>query len=195
FTAAYSWPLVAHPTLAAILLEEPILVCVPTLLAQLSALVPYTTLFRSMDAVAPEIRALQIFARLVAQHILEICADELRREVPGRLEAVDHRAPCPEQLGQACIRRGALLLRLLSCGDVDPGSDHVDRLAFTVADQAPLVADPTVAAILLEEPILDRVPAMLEQLAELGFDSRQIFCMNTTAPEVRTLSLLHALPI
>src|SRR5262249_5765924 len=116
-----------------------------------------------------------------------------RREIPGRLEAVDDRGWCREQLGQTLVRRGTLALCPFARGDIDPGSDHVDRLAFTVADQAPLVADPTVAAVLLEEPILDRVPAMLEQLAELGFDSRQIVGMDAAAPEIRALQIFLGL--
>ena len=67
----------------------------------------------------------------------------------------------------ALARRRRRLLGLLARGDVAPRADHLDGLALLVADQALLVVDPAIAAVLLEEAVLDGVAAVLEQLAGL----------------------------
>ena len=43
-----------------------------------------------VDVVAPEVGVLQIFLRAIAEQPLDVLADEGRRVVAARLEAVDH---------------------------------------------------------------------------------------------------------
>ena len=55
-------------------------------------------------------------------------------------------------------RRDRLLGRL-ALGDVAPRADDLLRLAAPVPDEALLVADPAIAAVLLQEAVLERVLA------------------------------------
>src|SRR5207253_8782732 len=70
---------------------------------------------------------------------------------------------------------------------ISPRADHLGRLAALVADEAQLVAHPAVGAILLEKPILDGVPAFLEQVTELGLHRREVVGVDTAPPEIRAL--------
>ena len=68
-----------------------------------------------------------------------------------------------DRVAQALLAAPERDLRLLGCRDVAPRADHLDRFAVPVPDQVLLVDHPAVAAVLLEEPVLDRVPALLER--------------------------------
>ena len=82
--------LVADPAIDAVLLAEAIFGEVPPLLEELRLLgLDLGKVFR-VHAGAPEVRLLQIVIGLVAQHALNIVADEGRRVIAARLEAVDH---------------------------------------------------------------------------------------------------------
>src|SRR5262249_61464566 len=90
-------PLITDPAVIAVLLEKPVLDGM-TASPQQSTLLPYTTLFRSgMYAAPPEIRALEVIARLIAQQIFDVLADEGRSKVACGLETVDDRRRRGEQ--------------------------------------------------------------------------------------------------
>src|SRR5262245_44630118 len=95
-----------------------------------------------VHAVSPEVRALQIVARFIAEPIPDVLADEGRAKVARGLEAVDHRRRGREELLDMGARRGDRLLRRLALSDVVPRSDDLLRLAALVMCQAQLVADP-----------------------------------------------------
>ena len=59
-----------------------------------------------MDVLAPEIRVIEVVARGVAEQRLDVLADEDRREIVSRLEAVDHRRRDVEQPRQPLLHRG-----------------------------------------------------------------------------------------
>ena len=76
-----------------------------------------------VDPVAPEGRVLQVLRRRVAEHAADVVADEGRRKIAGRLEAVDHRRRRTQQPRQTLLRRSLHLLQLptgsafaLACG-------------------------------------------------------------------------------
>src|SRR5262245_5840383 len=114
-----------------------------------------------MDAAPPEIRALQVVARLVAQQVLDVPADEGRSEVARGFEAGDYRRRRREQALDLCARLRDGLFSGLARRDVAPRADDLGRLTALVVDEAQLVADPTVSAVLLEKAVLDVVAACI----------------------------------
>src|SRR5215831_16700517 len=152
--------LVAHPAVAAVLLAEAVFAVEPLLLEQAPIGPQDAGTVLRMDAALPEIGTVEIFLAVVAEQILDVLADEGGRIVPGRLEAVDHGRRAGEQVLNALARRRRGLLRALPFADVAPGADDLGGLAVLVADQALLVRDPAVDAVLLAKAVLDRVAAL-----------------------------------
>ena len=73
-----------------------------------------------MDAVAPEIRALEIFRAIVAQQLLDVLAYERRLVIAACLEAVDHRRRASEKVLDPIARRRRRFLGPLALGYVAP---------------------------------------------------------------------------
>ena len=82
--------LVVHPAIGAILAAEAVLDSVDAILKETSDLRLNARQVVGVDAVAPEGRVIEVFARLVAEDALDIVADEGRAEIVARLEAVDY---------------------------------------------------------------------------------------------------------
>src|SRR5882672_2278786 len=127
-----------------------------------------------MEATLPEIRTVQIFLSVISEQILHVLAYEGRRVVASCLEAVDHRRRAGEQVLDAIPSRRHCFLRSLAFGDVAPRANHLDRLTLPVPDQSLFVVYPVVAAVLLEESVLDRVRTFLVQVSRLGLHRREI---------------------
>lgn len=58
------------------------------------------------------------------------------------------------------------------------------QVAIVAAQEILLVADPDISPVPLAEAVLGGVPALLEQLALLGFDGREVVGMNVVTPEI-----------
>src|SRR5262245_43388906 len=97
-----------------------------------------------MDAAPPEIRAVEIFLAVVAEQIPDVTADEGRCVIVGRLEAVDHRRRAREEMLDAFVGGGRLLLCPLALGDFAPGADDLARLSLRIADEALRIIDPAI---------------------------------------------------
>ena len=138
----------------------------------------------------PEIRALEVLLAVVAEQVLDVLADEGRGVVAARLEAVDHGRRAGEQVLDPGLGRRHRLLRPLALADVAPRADHLDRLAVLVPDQALLVVHPAVGAVLLEEPVLDGVAALPEQLDGLGLDRGEVVGVHAAPPEIRVFQIV-----
>src|SRR5690348_2504757 len=106
-----------------------------------------------MDARLPEIRALEVFLGLVAEELLDVAADEGRRVVARRLEAVDDRRRAREQAFDALPDGGRHFLCPLALADVAPRADHLRRLALLVPYQMLRVVHPAVGAVLPAEAV------------------------------------------
>ena len=145
---------IVHPAVGAVLLEKSVLDRVGTFLEQVDRLGLHRGEVVGMHAAPPEIGVLQILLRLIAQPVLDVLADEGRREIPRRLVAVDHRRRRRQQASDPVLRGDQGFADLLARRDVVPRAHHLDRIACRVAQQLQLVADPTVAAILLAESVL-----------------------------------------
>jgi hypothetical protein len=126
---------------------------------------------------------------LVAEHALDIVADEGRRVVSAGLEAVNHRRRAMEQEIEAGARGILGLLGLLARRDVAPGAYDLGGLAVIAAQQILLVADPDIVAVLPAEPVFGGVTAFLEQPRLLGFDGGEILRMDVVAPEIGMLEI------
>ncbi len=66
-------------------------------------------------------------------------------------------------------------------------------MAVGVANEAPFVADPTVAAVLSEKPIFHAVAANFEQSVDFGLHPGKIVGMDAASPEVRALQIFGGL--
>ncbi len=82
-----------------------------------------------MHVGAPEVRLLQIFARLVAEHALDVVADEGGGEIAARLEAVNHGRRAVQHEREPRLRRVLGRFCVLSRGDVAPRSHDLGGLA------------------------------------------------------------------
>ena len=182
--------LVAHPAIGAVLLAEAIFGGVPVALEQESLLGFHGCHVVGMHAGAPELGILEIFVGAIAEQPLDILADESRRIVAARLEAVDHRGRGIEQKRKPLARA---VLRLLG----DPAGADVAPRAHDLRRAAPFASSMRCCSSLtqqyepsfLPEAIFDDVLAGLEQLVHLGFDARQILRMHPLAPEIRVFEI------
>ena len=98
--------LVADPAIGAILAAEAVFERVLALDEKISDLGLDPGQIFGMDALAPEIRVIEVVARSVAEQRPNVIADEDRREIVSRLEAVDHRRRDVEQPRQPLLHRG-----------------------------------------------------------------------------------------
>jgi hypothetical protein len=89
---------VIHPAIGAVLAAKAIFERVLAVLEKLGDLGLDALKIVRVDALAPEIRIVEIFARTVAEQLLDIGADEGGGVIAARLEAVDHRGRGAEQL-------------------------------------------------------------------------------------------------
>ena len=138
---------------------------------------------------APEVGMGEIVVRRIAEHPLDIVADEGRREIARGGEAVDHGRRAVEHEIEARPRRALGLLRRLPRGDVAPGADDLGRVPLVVTQQILVVADPDIGAVPLAETILGDVAALLEQLGLLGLHRREVLGMDMRAPEIGMLQV------
>jgi hypothetical protein len=81
--------LVADPAIAAVLLAEAIFGGVLALLEKDRLFSLHALDVVGMDARTPEVGVLQIFVGAIAEQAFDVLADEGRRVIAGRLEAVD----------------------------------------------------------------------------------------------------------
>src|SRR5262249_35425727 len=77
--------------------------------------------------------------------------------------------------------------------DVAPRANHLGRLVALVIDEAQIIANPAVIAVLFEEPVLDGVAAFLEQGTDLRLRPRPIVGMYAAPPEIRALQVIARL--
>src|SRR5262249_39732380 len=77
--------------------------------------------------------------------------------------------------------------------DVAPRANHLGRLTALVIDEAQLIADPAVVAVLLEKPVLDGVAALLEQVTELGLPPRAVVGTHAAPQYIRALKIVARL--
>src|SRR5262245_36948926 len=185
--------LVPDPAIGAVLLQKPVLESMVARFEQLTELALDPRQIFGVDVAAPEVRAVEIVALLEAQPVRDVLADEGRSKIPRCLEAVDHRRRGGEQLLDMGTGRSDGLLGRLALGDVAPGADHLVRFAALVTDEAQLVADPAIVAVLLQEPVLESVMAGREELAELALDPRQVVGMDAAAPKIRAVEIVTLL--
>src|SRR6187551_622151 len=176
--------LIADPAIVAVLLQEPVFEGVATLTEQETEFALDPCKIVRMHRISPEVGAVEIVARLVAQPLLDVLADIGRAKIPRCLEAVNHRRRGGEQLFDMGASRRDSLFGSLPVRDVAPRADDLVRLAALVIDQAQLVADPAIIAVLLQEPVLETVVALLEQLPELALHACKIVRMHRISPEV-----------
>ena len=106
--------LVVHPAPAAVLLEEAVLNRVLAFPEQLHGLGFHGGEVVRVDATSPEVRAFQILARLVAQQVLDVLADEGRGEIAKGLVAVDDRARRGQEMNQPVLGGHRDLAQLLA---------------------------------------------------------------------------------
>jgi len=189
FSSRIRWLLVADPAIDAVGFAEAVLGDVPAVLEQLGLPRLDSGQVLGMDARAPKVRILQILVGSVAQHPLDVVADESRRVGAAGLEAVDHGRGAVEQQIEARPGRVLSLLGLLARTDIAPGAHDLDRLAVVAAQQILLVADPDIVAVALAEAVLGGVPSLLEQLRLLGLDQGEILRVNVVAPEIGVLKI------
>src|SRR5262245_40754405 len=102
---AYKSLLIVDPAVASVLPEKTIFDRVRALLEQVDGLSFYRGQIIGMHAAAPEIRIFQVFAGFVTQSLLDVLADECRREIPGRLVAIDHGRCRRQQTADAVLRK------------------------------------------------------------------------------------------
>ena len=99
--------LVADPAIGAVLLPEAVFGGVLAVARKVwSARLSMPARSSGCTPLPPEVRVLQVFVAAVAEKPLDIVADEDRREVVPRLEAVDHRGRGIEQPGEPFLHRG-----------------------------------------------------------------------------------------
>jgi hypothetical protein len=176
--------LVTHPAIGAVLLAEAIFGGMPALLEQERLLGLDRFDVVRMHARAPEVGVLQIFIGTIAEQPLDILADEGRRVVAARPEAVDHSWRGFEQEGEPRPRLVLGLFGRFTRSDIAPRAHDLDRLSLLVTHEVLLVIDPAIGTVLAAEAIFERVLTFLEQIADLGLDPREIFGVHALAPEI-----------
>lgn len=181
--------LVADPAIKAVLLAEAVFGRVAVLFEQKSLLGLDRLDVVGMHAGAPELRILQIFVRAVAEEALDVLADEGRRVIAARLEAVDHGRRALEQEREPLARSILCPFGRLTRADVAPRAHDFGWLTLLVADEMLLVIHPAKGAVLAPEAIFDRVGAFLEQIVHLGLDPLEVVGVNVLAPEVRIVEI------
>src|SRR5262249_6039508 len=152
------------PTIAAILLLKTIFEAQPPLRKQTRILAQDPLAILGVYAAPPEIRTIEIFLGFVPKQVLHVWADERRRVIAGRLEAVDHGRRASEPTLRALPGRRGGPFGALALTDVAPGSNDLGRLTIIVTDQPLCVIHPAIASVLAKEAIFDRVAALLKQL-------------------------------
>ena len=112
--------LVAHPAIGTVFLTEAVFRRVRALVEKPDLLGFDRGEILRMNAGPPEIGIFQIFVGAVTEHTLDVLADKGRREIAGRLEAVDHGRRAFEQERHASLQRILGLLGRLALSDVAP---------------------------------------------------------------------------
>src|SRR5262249_18044959 len=143
-----------------------------------------------VDATFPEIRAGEVFLAVVPEQLFDVLAYERRCVVAGCLEAVYDRRRASEQVLDARPGRGYFRLCLLAIGYVAPRTNHLDRLTLFVPNEPLFVINPTITAVPLAKPVLDRVSTFLEQAERLGLHRGELVRVYATAPEIRVFQVL-----
>src|SRR5262245_22678891 len=142
-----------------------------------------------MDPAAPELSAFEVFARVVAENVLDVLADDNRRKISGCPVAIDDRGGGREQADEAILRRNQHFTELLTCGDVVPGADDFDWLSGPVADHLQIVADPAIVAVFLAEPVFVGKMVLFKQPRITLLDTSQVCRMYAAAPEIWALKI------
>jgi hypothetical protein len=181
--------LVAHPAIMSVFRAEAVFGGVAVAFEQ-------ERLFRldridvvGMHAGAPEGRILEIFVRAIAEQALDVLADEGRRVIAARLEAVDHRWRAIEQERKPFA--GPVLGQFggLARADVAPRAHHLRQRALLVTDEMLVVVHPAIGAVFAPEAIFDRVVALFEQGVHFALDARKIIGMHALTPEIRVFEI------
>src|SRR5690606_28237351 len=180
---------VADPAVAAVLLAEAVLDREAAVLEEPPVIVLDPGQVLRVNALAPEIRAFEVLLARIAEQLLDVPADEGRRVIARRPEAVDHGRRAREKMLDALMRGGCRLLRRPPLGDVAPRADDLDRLTVRVADQMLDVLHPAVAAVAFPEAVLDRVAAGPIEAGRLRLDRGEIVGMHPLAPELGILEV------
>src|SRR6516164_7232138 len=100
--------------------------------------------------------------------------------MPARSRATPTAARAASSAASACLRA------VMSLHE----SNDLGRLPLLVAHEVLLVIDPTIGAILAAEAVFDRLLALLEQIADLGLDAREVVGMHAHTPEIRIVEIL-----
>ena len=181
--------LVAHPAIGPVLAAEAIL---GEMLAsrenRLLLRLDFGEVLR-MHPAPPEIRILQVFVGMVAKHVGDAVADEGRREIAARREAVDHGRRRTEQHRQPLMCCSVRLFGLFPRGDVGPGADDLRRLALVVAQHLLPVVDPAIGAVLAPHAVFNRAAIVLEGLVDPRIDAGHVIGMHALAPEVGMIEI------
>src|SRR6516162_1373681 len=142
-----------------------------------------------MDPAAPELGVFEVFARVVAEDVLDVLADDNRRKISGCPVAIDDRGGGREQAHEAILRSYQHFTELLARGDVVPGADDFDWLSGPVADHLQVVADPAIVTVLLAEPVFVGKMAFLKQPRIALLDACQVRRVHAAAPEIWALKI------
>src|SRR5690349_1830020 len=174
---------VADPAIVAVLLQEPVLEGVVALLEQLPELALHPPEIIRVHTVAPEVGAVEIIARLVAQPLLDVLTDEGRPKISRCLEAVNYRRRGREELCETRSRCRFLPLGILERTYVTPGTDHFERFALIVSDELLVVLDPAIGIVLPAKAIFQGVEAGFECERDLRLHPVEVIGMNAVSPK------------
>ena len=133
--------LVPDPAIGAVRVLEPVLDDVVPVGEQARELGEHAVAVVGMKPLQPEFRPGQVIARLVAQEIAHVLADEGRRVPAADLEAADHRRGRGEQVGQPPLRRLEHLLGALDLGHVGVDGDDAAVVGLALVDLDPAAVD------------------------------------------------------
>ena len=183
--------LVAHPAIMTVLLAEAVFGGVPVAFEQECLLRLDRIDVVGMHAGAPEVRILEIFVRAIAEQALDVLADEGRRVVAARLEAVDHRRRAIEQERKPLAGAVLGLLGGLARADVAPRADHLRRRARARRGRDAARRSPSNRSRpCLPEAIFDRRAGPCSNRASISASMRgRSSRMHALAPEIRIVEI------
>src|SRR5215472_15418928 len=121
-----------------------------------------------MHSTTPKVRALKVFLPLIAEQFLDVLAYERRLVVAGCFKGINHRWRPSEQVLDTIASCRRCFFCLFATGNVAPRTNHFNRVALLITDQALFIVDPTVGFVLFKEAIFDRVTTVLVEIAGFG---------------------------
>jgi hypothetical protein len=147
--------LIVDPAIASVFLEKPIFHRVRAPLEQANGFSLYRAEIIRVYAAAPKIRIFQVLVGFVAQALLNILADECRREIARRLVAINYGRRRRQQTPDSILRKDQGFADLFARCNVVPRAYHLDRIARRIAQQLQFVTDPAIAPILFLKAIFN----------------------------------------